>query len=300
MQRKNDIIVWIVLIAAVIIASTAVIMIKATEVHPNLLASIRLLGAAALLSPLYFKEYRARRESNLAPTSHWAATKITIVPGMIVSLHFISWIIGARMTTAGNSTLIVNMNPVAMPFIAFFLSKVRPTRREIAATGIAIVGILVMGAGDFSLSTEYVAGDIICFLSMLCFTAYLAFSRRNNADGRLWTYIVPLYTVGGLLSLAAAAVAGPPAFSPMGWKDILIAFGLVVGPTVIGHSVLNWAMTVLRPQTVSIINLFQFVFTTIFAFFLFGETPKPAFYLTTVLILTGAILSVLGKRPEAT
>ena len=298
MRDKRDFLVWTLLVSAVVITSSAVIMIKATDTDPNLLAAIRLLGAAAFLSPLYFREFRSRRARDLAPRSHGSAFKIAVVPGIVIAVHFISWIVGARMTTAGNSTLIVNMNPVAMPLAAFFLSGVRPTRREILATAIATVGILIMGAGDFSLSMEYFAGDAICFLSMICFTVYLAFSRRNNADGRLWTYIVPLYAVGGFLSLAVAA-ATPGAFSRMSAADVLLALGLVVGPTVFGHSVLNWAMTALRPQTVTIVNLFQFVSAGLLAYLFFGEIPEPAFYATTALILTGALLSILGKTAKA-
>jgi drug/metabolite transporter (DMT)-like permease len=296
MRPKNDVLAWIVLLVSVLIGSTSVIMVKATSINPNLLASIRLLGAAAFLSPLYLKELRARRAADSAPKTHAAAFRVVILPGVIVTVHFISWIVGARLTTASNSTLIVNMNPIAMPFAAFLLSGVRPTRREIAATALATGGILIMGAGDFSLSAEYLAGDAICFLSMLCFTSYLALSRRNNSDGRLWTYLVPLYTVGGLLSFAAA-VAAPGAFAPMTAKDALLALGLVLGPTVVGHSVLNWTMTVLRPQAVMIVNLFQFVFAGILAFFLFSETPPPTFYATTAFILTGAVLAILEKSP---
>lgn len=297
MRGKRGFLVWALLVSAVAVSSSAVIMIKATGTDSTLLAAIRLLGAAAFLTPLYFREYRSRRAADLAPRSHGSAFKIAVVPGIAIAVHFISWIVGARMTTAGNSTLIVNMNPVAMPVAAFFLSGVRPTRREIVATAIATGGILIMGVGDFSLSMEYFAGDAICFLSMICFTVYLAFSRRNNADGRLWTYIVPLYAVGGLISLAAAA-ASPGAFSRMNAADVLLALGLVLGPTVFGHSVLNWAMTALRPQTVTIVNLFQFVSAGLLAYLFFGETPEPAFYATTALILTGALLSILGKTAK--
>jgi drug/metabolite transporter (DMT)-like permease len=298
MRADNGLFVWALLVAAVIVSSTSVIMIKASGADPNLLASIRLLGAAAVLSPLYVREYRSRRAAGLAPASHGAAFRVAVVPGVIIAVHFISWIVGARLTTAGNSTLIVNMNPVAMPLAAFFLSGVRPTRRELLATAIATGGIFLMGVGDFSLSPDYFVGDAVCFLSMLCFTAYLAFSRRNNADGRLWTYIVPLYAVGGALAFAAAA-ATPGALSSMEGADVLLALGLVLGPTVLGHSALNWAMTVLRPQTVTIVNLFQFVSAGILAFFFFGEMPGWTFYATTVLILAGALLSVLGRKNAA-
>ncbi len=296
MRAKSGIFVWPLLLAAVMLASTSVILIKASDMPPFLLASARLLGAAAFLSPFYFRELAERRRNGLDPSGIRASLKPAIVPGAVIAVHFISWIIGARLTSAGNSTLIVNMNPVAMPFAAFFLSAVRPTRRELLATALATGGVLLMGAGDFSFSKDYFAGDAVCFASMLCFAAYLAFGRRAGSDGRLWTYLVPLYAVGGAISLAAAALT-PGALAAPDAREILLAAGLVLGPTVVGHSVLNWAMTVLRPQTVSIVNLFQFVFAVIMAYFLYGEIPSPRFYPTTALILAGALLSIMkGKR----
>jgi drug/metabolite transporter (DMT)-like permease len=262
---------------------------------PLLLAASRLLIAGVLLLPLYFREAAreaARRSQPGASIAfHFAAFRTAAAGGAVIALHFISWIIGARATSAANSTLIVNMVPIAMPFVAVALNRVVPTKRELAATAIALCGVLIMGLGDFSLAPEYFIGDVVCFVSMLLFTVYLALSRRLASDGRLWTYIVPLYLIGGFIALAAAAAMNG-SLAPPSPADALLAFGLALGPTVIGHSILNWAMTVLRPQSVSIANLFQFVSATILAFLIFGEKPHPLFYLTTVFIICGALLAI--------
>ena len=82
-----------------------------------------------------------------------------------------------------------------------------------------------------------------------------------------------------------------------GWVLItLMTAGLVIGPTVIGHSLMNRAMTRLPPQTVSLFNLTQFISAGILGFLVFGELPAPAFAIASVLIVAGVAIPVLSRR----
>ena len=130
------------------------------------------------------------------------------MPGILLGLHFIAWIYGARMTLAGNSTVIVNMSPVVMPFLAFFL--LGPARAEGRSWEplIATAGVAILAAADYRGDARHFAGDLYCFAAMLLFTVYLALARKNNAAGRLWTYLVPLYSIGGIFCLSVALAAG--------------------------------------------------------------------------------------------
>ncbi|MCU0787405.1 MAG: DMT family transporter [Verrucomicrobia bacterium] len=41
---------------------------------------------------------------------------------MLLAVHFISWIAGARMTPGANASLLVNMTPAVMPFVLYLLA----------------------------------------------------------------------------------------------------------------------------------------------------------------------------------
>jgi drug/metabolite transporter (DMT)-like permease len=76
-----------------------------------------------------------------------------------------------------------------------------------------------------------------------------------------------------------------------------MTLGLVLGPTLIGHSLMNRAMTKLPPQTVSLFNLAQFIVAGVMAFFLFKEVPGPEFALASALIAIGVLIPILkGAR----
>ena len=125
-----------VLLCGIVAASTAVIFIKLCTVNPVLLASYRLLAATIFLFPLFLRDWHRHRE---------AYTRrdflLSILPGIVLALHFITWITGARMTPSANASLIVCLVPLATPFLLALLVSERLTRNELLATAIALLGV---------------------------------------------------------------------------------------------------------------------------------------------------------------
>jgi len=266
----------------VLMSASAVLMIKASTISPALLAALRLFGATAVLLPFWWKE-----TGKIGRQSLWESVKPSILPGLFLGLHFISWNAGARATLAGNASLVVNTVPLVMPFLSWTFLREGPTKREIAGTSLALAGIVLLAWGDYHFSPEHLVGDGLCLLSMLVYAVYILLARKRAKPGALFTYITPLYASGALVCLAWALVFEQP-FKPVGGFDVLLVVGLVVFPTLAGHSIANWAMTVVRAQTVSLLNLTQFVFAGILAFFVFGEVPNGVFFLTAALVAAGA------------
>src|SRR5262245_24624259 len=276
------------LFVGVFACSTAVIFIKASAVDPVLLSSFRLLGAALLLFPL-FEQARRRQAGSFGLRE----LRRSILPGLVLAAHFVSWVIGARMTLAANASLIVNMVPLAMPFLLFFVAGERIARVELFATALGLTGILILSAGD--LQSGDLAGDLVCFLSMLLFALYLALGRRNRRIPSIWLYLGPLYTVSGLAGLAAGAgrLRTVLAFPAREW---LLLLTLAVVPTIFGHSLLNGAMKHFRGNVVSVCNVGQFVFAGVLAWIVFSELPKPAFWPAALLVVVAAVIALYGTR----
>jgi drug/metabolite transporter (DMT)-like permease len=293
--------------------STAVIMVKVTQTSPLLLAGQRLLIAAAALTPFLLGDLR-----RLNVRLEWGLVRRTLLPGLMLGAHFITWILGARLTRAAHASLIVNMVPIAMPFLLHWMIRERLTRGEWVGTVIAITGVGILAGGDYRLSPELFLGDVVCFGSMLLFACYLALARRNRDFPSIWIYLVPLYVVGGLACFGAAGAAavawelpgGRGILSAMGIGEVhplvvprsvdwalAVALGLV--PTVIGHSTLNNSMRYLGGQAVSIANLGQFIFAGTMAYFLLAEVPKAGFYPAAALVIVGAVGALRATPPTS-
>jgi drug/metabolite transporter (DMT)-like permease len=279
------------LLVANIVGGSSAIMIKASTIHPFLLASYRVLLAGIILSPLFFRELR-RAGLRLSPS----LVAPSILPGVVLGLHFLTWTVGARMTLAGNATVIVTMVPIAMPFFVFLMTRELPRRAEVAGTAVAIVGIAILASFDFRFDPRHFGGDLVCFASMVLYAIYLAMARRFAPKEGLWIYIVPLYITGGLFCLFCALPFADP-LRGITKADAIMTLGLVLGPTIVGHTLMNRAMTKLPPQTVSLFNLMQFIVASLMAYALFREVPGPEFAVASLLIVAGVGIPVVTKKP---
>jgi drug/metabolite transporter (DMT)-like permease len=288
-----------VLLFGVFCCATSVIFIRISTTDPVLLSAYRLLLGAALLYPAYA---RARRKHVDAIPSWRGATQW--IPALLLALHFISWIHGARLTPAANATLLVNMTPVVMPLLLWVIAREVVTWGEGVGSAIALVGVAVLVWADLQFSGARFLGDAVCFGSMILYTGYLAFARRNRAIPSIYLYVVPLYALAGVICLIAGvgwmALRGDFAWLGADWRAELVAIvGLAVLPTVLGHSLINRAFREIRGQAVSTINLSQAIFAAILAATLLGEFPDPSIYVAGALILGGAVLVVRAGRRVA-
>ena len=285
--------VFALLVFGVFACSTAVIFIRLSEVDAVLLAGYRCLVAAAFLSPLFLRDLRRHR----ARYSRRLLLR-ALAPGVLLAVHFISWIYGARMTPAANCTLIVNMVPLAMPFLLFALVRERPTRGELAGSALAVAGVVVMAASDLGFDARHFEGDALCLGSMLFLCAYLVLGRRNRDFPSVWLYLVPVYAISGLIALAAGSAVAP-AWGPFTLREARLVLGLGLVPTVIGHSTLNYSMRHLGAQAVGVSGLGQAFFAGVMAYFLLdGETPRLTTYVAAALIACGMVVALRSAARE--
>lgn len=277
---------YLALWTAIAAMSSAVLWIKASSLPPVALAWMRLLVAAAVLTPLLLLSLRR------GGLSFGRSDLVRVLPGAaLLALHFVSWIIGVRLTTAANASLIVNLSPVVMPFAMYLAEKQRLTRGELLGTMLAVAGLLVLTLGGAKIGESTCRGDATCAVSMLFMVAYMIFARLRAPGRPIWLYVVPLYWVAAAVAFLFGVheLGSIPAITP---REALLVLGLALLPTVVGHSIFQWAMVHLRSQVVAISNLGQFIFAGIFAAILFGECPASQFYVAAALIAVGAVVVI--------
>ena len=269
----------------------AVVFIKLSTLHPVLLAGYRLLAAAFCLLPWFIRDLR-RSGHPLAPQIITA-----VLPGFFLSLHFITWNIGARMTPAANATLLVNLSPVVTPFLLYFIASEKTTLREAAGTVLALLGAVILSRHDLTVSRENFQGDLVCAGSALLYALYFSLGRRNRKHGTILLYLVPLYFAAGVFCMAAA-VPVANMLEPITLRDAACIAALALLPTLIGHSLINNSLRYLRGQIVSILCQTQIIFGGIVAYFIFAEVPPRALYPAALLVIAGAALAITRIQPE--
>ena len=283
---------FLALLLAVIACGCSVIFIRHSSLDAVQLAAFRLLSAALLLLPLFLRAVRRaggyRRE--------WFF--ISFLAGIPLGLHLLLWNFGARLTSPGNATLLVNLSPMFTPLLFWRVLGERVNRREIIATVLGLTGAALLSWDSARISRESLMGDLLCLLSMLAVCFYLAAGRRGRSVPSLWVYVVPVYAVSGGLCWIIAAFRGhgsPFAVPPVEWIWVM---GLTVVCTLIGHTLINYALTRLRGQIVSVTMQGQFIVAALLGWWIEHVQPRPVFYAAALLTLGGIVILLLGKRGE--
>ena len=274
---------YLLLFVAVICLASAVLFIQLSNVPPLGLSMWRLGLAGLILAPLALREWKRHR-----PNVDQISLRLAVLPGFVFAAHLVSWVIGARQTPTANASLIANMAPIALPGLLYLVAKERVRRTEWIGTGIVLMGLLVLVAGDVHLSAETVKGDLLCVGSMLFLAFYLALGRQRSPQFPGFAlYVVPLYLTGSLVCGVLMVATGEPFLPDPGqWKWVL---ALTFIPTVLGHSLLNYAMKRMRGQVVAVASQTQFIFAGTAAYFIFGAAPALTFYPASVLAIVGTL-----------
>lgn len=280
------------LLLGVFACSTSVLWIKQSHIDPFLLTALRLSIAAVVLTPLFIRDFRKHRD--MLTRQHFITP---LIPGVVLAIHFFGWIVGARLTTSVNAILLVNLAPVAMPFLLYWLASEKINRTELAATGITLAGLMLLFFADFHLSADHFRGDVICLAAMVLLAVYLALARRYRQHPTIWLYVVPLYYYAAAIAFAAVPFVASDA--EIDWaRELPLVLALALIPTVIGHSLLSNAMRYIRGQVVSLASMMQFAFAGVLGYFFLGESsPNWTFYPACSLFLTAGAMVVLSRTP---
>ena len=270
---------YLLLFLGVFACSTSAVLIRMSATNPLVLAALRLLIAAVFLAPVL--RFELRRYGAAFTRDHMRRTRL---PALVLSIHMISWTIGARMTAVAQSSLIVNLVPIAVPFFLFWIARERINGAEVMGTVLAMLGLLMLSARDALTGRGSLAGDAVCFLSMLLFGLYLALGRRNRDFPSVWLYVIPVYGQAALICLVVA-LPWMRTFDVASGREWALMIGLAAIPTVCGHSLLNSAMRRIRGQIVSLCYL------------IFGEVPRAIFYAASAIVLAGVAIVVFSAPP---
>ncbi len=283
---------WLVLLVGIVATACSFVFIRESSEPPVMLAAWRVLLATIMLSPAYLL---ARRR--FGDGSALQVLQRSWLPGIVLSAHFVTWVIGARLSLGANATIIVNLVPLAMPILLWLMFGDVMQRREWLATGLAVAGLGVLALDNLQFSAGSMLGDAVCLLSMFLFAFYLTLARRHAQLPSLWLYVVPVYAIAGITSLLAAPFFGPvaPSFE---LRNITAVIALAAVSTVIGHSALNFSMQHMRGQTVGVMMLAQFIVAGIIAYFLYTEVPSLLFYVASALMVTGMFMVVINQQVD--
>lgn len=282
----------LVLIGALLGISLAAPLIRLSDAHPIAIATWRLAIALVPLSYLAWRNNSWRAWRTLDAKLLGAA----LGAGVLLALHFWSWNASLRYTSVAASVTLVNLQPIIIAvFSAKFLGE-KPSRRQWLGILIAMAGAIALAwvdaPADDTGGSNALLGDALAVVGAITAAGYYLLGRAVRRVLDTWGYVVLAYGAALITLLVLSVPAGAPLWPqpPMEWG---IFAGLAVGPMLLGHTGMNWALGRLPAYIVNLTVLGEPVGATLLAALLpfIGEVPGVGTILCGGVVLLGVVIA---------
>jgi drug/metabolite transporter (DMT)-like permease len=276
--------------------STAAILIRLAQAEiPSLaIAAWRLTLATLILAPIAL--VMRRSELRTLTRREWGSA---VVSGLFLAVHFATWIASFAYTSVAASVVLVSTSPLFVGLASYVLLRERLSRGMVTAFIVAIAGSLLIGLGDLGEGTNRLWGDVLALVGAVAAAGYFFIGRRLRVRLSLLAYVFPVYGTAALVLMALLLLSGLPVVPrhPQTWLWLLL---MALGPQILGHSSLNWALRYLSATYVTLATLGEPIGSTLLAWWLLGEQPSPWAVVGGVLVLAGIAFASRAERPAET
>ena len=278
---------------AILAISTGAILVRLSDAPSAVAAFYRVCFTTLPLLPIavwrYRPQFRQLRRRDLL---------FATLSGLALALHFASWFESLEWTSVAASVTLVQSQPLFVAAGAWLLLRERVTSRMVLGILVAIAGIVTMSLGDLLggrlIGPAPLLGNGLALFGAVMAAGYVLAGRSLRQRMALIPYVVIVYSVCtvGLLGIALVqgdALVGYPR------REWLLFVGLAVGPGLLGHTVINWALAHLESSVVSVSLLGEPVGATILALVLLQEAPTAYTILGGAVVLAGIGLTASDR-----
>lgn len=237
---------------------------RLVEAAPLAVAAWRMVLAAALAVPVAILAGR--------PWPAGPARRASLLAGLFLGLHFGLWIPSLWLTTVSASVVLVTTAPLWVLLASPRVLGVPIRPRSLVSFAVALAGVVVIAGGDFLLSPRALVGDLLALGGALAAAGYLLVGKRLRAEVALLPYLAVVYLVAAAALVAATVVLGAELL-PRSLAAWPVLAALAAGPTLIGHSLLNWALKYFEAFKVNLVVLLEPVLASLLAWLVLREAP---------------------------
>ncbi|MDA0699632.1 MAG: DMT family transporter [bacterium] len=291
-SRNRIVAVLAVALAAI---SVAAVFIRMADAPGVVVAMWRMAIAALVLLPITI---RALRRTPLRRANAWP----TLWAGVLLGVHFATWISSLSYTTVAASVSLVATTPLWVALLSWAFLRRAPTLSVLLGVLVAVAGGAVIAFGDLVGAVHGrpapapLLGDALALVGAIALAGYLLLGRAAQQRGLgIDAYAGVAYTVAAVVLLPLPALVGAsyvayPA-ATFGW---ILALALI--PQLIGHTGINYAMRHLDPTRVATAALLEPLGAALLALALFAEVPSPTTAIGAAVLLVGVLLTVRTGR----
>ena len=271
---------------ALLAVSTSGPLIAATAVPALAIAFWRNAMASVVLAPVVLLRRRAelraldRRERGLA-----------LLAGLLLALHFATWIPALSYTSVASATALVATQPVWSALIAKLRGE--PVGARVwTGIAVAIAGALLLTGADLQVSARALFGDGLAVVGGAFAAMYMTAGSEVRRSVTTTTYTALCYTTTALVLLVVCLVGGQSlhGYADVDWVKLI---ALTAGAQLLGHSLFNVVLKTTSPTVVSLSILFEIPGAALIAaLFVKGQHVPLLAVPAAALLVTGLALVI--------
>lgn len=297
-----------VIVIGIFAVSTASLFIRFAqqEAHSLTIAAFRLGLASLILIPI-----TALKQPDAIRAVSRRDWLLTGASGVLLAIHFATWIQSLAYTSIASSIVLVATMPVWVALLAPIILKEPLTRLVIIGLGITTLGAVTVGLADSCASilelkcppvnqlwsANELTGNFLALLGALSGAGYMLIGREVRQRLAILPYITIVYSVSAVL-LISLAVGTKQAFLGLSTPTYIWMALLAIVPQLIGHSSFNFALGKLPASFVSVTLLGEPLGAMLLAYIFLGEQPGYIKGVGAILIFAGIIIASSQPRPN--
>lgn len=221
-----------------------------------------------------------------------------------VALNMLSFFKGLSYTTPINAAVIMATAPIMVFLFSIFLLKEKIFVRKIIGIAIGLIGTLILilyGQKSSAIGNNIALGNILVFINATSYSLYLIIVKKLTEKYHPFTFVKWVYLIGVILVFPF----GFQELSEVYWQNLNFDIWWKIGFIVILSTVVTYlfnlfALSKLKPTTVSIFIYLQPVIATLYALYVGSDSLNPIKIIATICIFTGIYLVSVKFKKRST
>jgi drug/metabolite transporter (DMT)-like permease len=282
------------IVVALLAVSTSGPLIAASAAVPALaIAFWRNAFAGAVLLPWTL----VRRRAELRGLDS-RERRLALAAGLMLALHFGTWIPAISYTSVASATALVATQPVWAALIGTVRGE-HVSRRVWVGIAVSLTGALLLTGADLQVSGDALLGDGLALLGGAFAAAYMTVGSEVRRSVTTTTYTTLCYSTTAVLLLVACLVSRQ-SLSGYDGKDWVRLLALTAGAQLLGHSLFNVVLRTVNPTVVSLSILFEIPGAAVIAAVFVAGQHVPALAIpAAALLVAGLAVVISDSRRES-
>ena len=291
-ERVDSRLPYFALLIGMFAISTSAILIRYSVSEPLIIGTYRQAFATFIFLPFLIKD----KAQELFSQPYRIILEMSLT-GILLGAHFSFFITSVKETSVAASVLLATCHVIYVSILGWVFFGEKLSKLAISGTIIALLGILVLFGGDLLDNPGNFKGNIFAFISGILAGLYYFNGRKLRKSISLPTYAFIVYFFS-FLTMYVIGLFQNLEYTNVPMREIQLFLLMALIPTLLGHTMQNWALGYLPAYVVSISLLAEPIGSGILAWLFFKEIPSFGVVFGGLIVIFG--LYVVIKAEDST